>query len=109
MPVTVKDLFQIQLRLTPRNDKGEKVVDLNFLEKNCRHIRRVYETQQRARLYCNQFPINTEVQSLLRMNIARYENEEKLREWSLAIQPKLTKADKENLEMIDTLEEFGFL
>ena len=129
IPVVMKDLFQIQLQLVTRvknidnnnnnddeskssvdhNIDGEKHIDLGLLEKNCRHIRRVYETQQKAKLYANQLPGDTDIQSKLRMNIAKFETAEILRQWSFEIQPKLTKEDKENLEMIDTLEEFGFL
>jgi len=109
----MKDLFQIQLQMVQKlqfEQKEEvKHIDLGLLEKNCRHIRRVYETQQRAKLYANQLPADTDIQSKLRMNIAKFETMETLRTWSLEIQPRLTKEDKENLEMIDTLEEFGFL
>merc|ERR1712083_1130857 len=126
IPVLVKDLFNIQLAMVKRvklenggvgggggggdqHDDGEKHVDLGLLEKNCRQIRRVYEAQQRAKLYANTLPKDTDIQSTLRMNIAKFEMSETLRAWSFEIQPKLTKEDKENLEMIDTLEEFGFL
>eukprot|EP01083_Nonionella_stella_P016659 46538_1 len=118
IPVVMKDLFQIQLHLVQRKraseeskgvDDGKKHIDLGLLEKNCRHIRRVYEAQQHAKLYANQLPADTDIQSKLRMNIAKFETHETLRRWSFEIQPKLTKEDKENLEMIDTLEEFGFL
>eukprot|EP01084_Bolivina_argentea_P015500 29003_1 len=108
IPVVMKDLFQIQLNLINKKDEI-KCIDLGLLEKNCRHIRRVYETQQKAKLYANQLPADTDIQSKLRMNIAKFETHEILRQWSFEIQPKLTKEDKENLEMIDTLEEFGFL
>jgi len=116
IPVLMKDLFQIQLAMVQRCGGGDeeekeddKYVDLGLLEKNCRHIRRVYECQQKAKLYANTLPKDTDIQSRLRMNIAKFETHEMLRKWSFEIQPKLTKEDKENLEMIDTLEEFGFL
>ena len=127
VPVLTQDLFRIQEELVKRikvekvnkdccgkpqkSDKTKEVkhVDLGLLEKNCRQIRRVYEAQQRARLYVNTLPQDTDVSSTLRMNIAKFEMPETLRAWSFEIQPKLTKEDKENLEMIDTLEEFGFL
>jgi len=43
------------------------------------------------------------------MIIAKFEDEETLKKMSMDIQPKLTKTDKINLDMIDTLEKFGFL
>jgi len=107
-PVVMKDLYQIQLNLVPRVDR-EKYVDLGLLEKNCRQIRRLYECQHKAKLYAQQLPTDTDIQSQLRMNITKFETHDTLREWSFDIQPKLTKEDRENLEMIDTLEEFGFL
>jgi len=122
IPVLVKDLFNIQLSLVQRvkveeggghcrlgHEDGRKHVDLGLLEKNCRQIRRVYETQQRAKLYGNTLPRDTDIQSTLKLNIAKFETHDTLRAWSFEIQPKLTREDKENLEMIDTLEEFGFL
>merc|ERR1712129_311904 len=99
----------VQLKNEQKENEGTKHVDLGLLEKNCRHIRRVYECQQKAKLYANTLPKDTDIQSRLRMNIAKFETHGTLREWSIKIQPKLTKEDKENLEMIDTLEEFGFL
>merc|ERR1719242_187880 len=121
IPVLVKDLFNIQFGLVKKVkikdcadqpdqlDQEQKHLDLGLLEKNCRQIRRVYKAQQRSKLYANTLPKDTDIQSTLRMNIAKFEMNETLRAWSLEIQPKLTKEDKENLEMIDTLEEFGFL
>ena len=122
IPVVMKDLFQIQLAMVQRcklkdeeekeeaeEEEGRKHVDLGLLEKNCRHIRRVYECQQKAKLYANTLPKDTDIQSRLRMNIAKFETHETRRKWAFEIQPKLTKEDKENLEMIDTLEEVGFL
>jgi len=117
IPVLVKDLFNIQLAMVQRvklesdsgDGDGEKHVDLGLLEKNCRAIRRAYEAQQRAKLYANTLPKDTDVQSTLRMNIAKFEMQETLRVWSYQIQPKLTKEDRENLEMIETLEQFGFV
>jgi len=105
IPVHIKDLFQIQLGMTQKKDW----IDLGLLEKNCCHIRRIYECQQAAKLYANQLPQDTDIQSKLRMNIAKFETYEVLKTWSFEIQPRLTKEDKENLEMIDTLQEFGFL
>jgi len=105
IPVHIKDLFQIQLGMTQKRD----FIDLGLLEKNCCHIRRLHECQQAAKLYANQLPKDTAIQSKLRMNIAKFETYETLKTWSFEIQPRLTKEDKENLEMIDTLQEFGFL
>merc|ERR1712003_374373 len=87
IPVLVKDLFNIQFGLVKKvrskEDEEQKLLDLGLLEKNCRQIRRVYEAQQRSKLYANTLPKDTDIQSTLRMNIAKFEMNETLRAWSL--------------------------
>jgi len=43
------------------------------------------------------------------MNIAKHENEQKLNNMSIQIQPKLTKQQKDNIVVINILEDVGFI
>ncbi|ETO23001.1 Ras guanine nucleotide exchange factor Q [Reticulomyxa filosa] len=86
VPVLVKDLFVIQTNLTVKNwETNEQEVDLKMLEKNCRLIRRFYETQQRSRLYGNSIVSDVNTQSTIRMSVANYESLDTLKQWSLQL------------------------
>ncbi|ETO26388.1 hypothetical protein RFI_10749 [Reticulomyxa filosa] len=109
MPVLVKDLFVIQTNLTPKNPvTKEREIDLKMLEKNCRLIRRFYETQQRSKLYANLITINVDVQTVIRMSVASHDTMSDLQDRSLEIFPKMTKQQQQAVQTIENLEDVGF-
>ncbi|ETO19484.1 RasGEF domain-containing protein, partial [Reticulomyxa filosa] len=109
VPVLVKDLFVVQTNLTPKNvQTNEREIDLKMLEKNCRLIRRFYETQQRSKLYANLLQTDVDTQTVIRMSVANHETLDTLKELSLKICPKMTKQQQENADAVAQLQDQCF-